>query len=475
MEDSAFFEHRGLSVRGLALAIKTNVVEGEVDQGGSTITQQLVKNGILDNAQSLDRKAKEAVLAVRMEEELPKDQILETYLNTVYFGQGAYGVEAAARRFFSKGVQEISLSEAALLAGMIASPEAYDPVRHPETAKSRRDHVLRRMVSIGLIRPDDAHSAGAEPLPTVIHRDPPQPNDHVTEEVRRRLLEDPRLGASPADPSLQAQAEQAVREVLPPSPFTAALVAIDPADGAVRALVGGTDFTASSYNLATQGSRQPGSSFKTIAEALRPSFRRVSFFLPTLCRSRIHPCRPGRIRPPHSRKPHPRHHPPRPPPRRRQPRRRQPPRSDRRGARTTDDLETVEISFDTGSSAFTDLTGDCRDFCAQRGGDGLLCVFVPHATAGVALFELGAGSEADLAETLGRLFPRDGRWRHRHGSPGHGADHVLPAFISPSMVIPVLGGAPALGTWQSIVLVDTNDDNPHRRVRLSLMRDTPSA
>lgn len=138
-------------------------------------------------------------------------------------------------------------------------------------------------------------------------------------------------------------------------------------------------------------------------------------------------------------------------------------------------MDTVEIPLDTAGRAFTDLTGACREFCAERGGDGLLSVFVPHATAGLALFELGAGSEADLAETLGRLFPRDGRWRHRHGSPGHGADHVIPAVISPSMVIPVVDGTPALGTWQSIVLVDTNDDNPRRRVRLSLLRDTPPA
>lgn len=137
-------------------------------------------------------------------------------------------------------------------------------------------------------------------------------------------------------------------------------------------------------------------------------------------------------------------------------------------------METIEIRLDTAGRSFTDLTGACREFCSERGGDGLLCVFVPHATAGVALFELGAGSEADLAETLNRLFPRDGRWRHRHGSPGHGADHVLPAIISPSMVIPVVGGAPALGTWQSIVLVDTNEDNSRRLVRLSLLRDAPA-
>ena len=130
-------------------------------------------------------------------------------------------------------------------------------------------------------------------------------------------------------------------------------------------------------------------------------------------------------------------------------------------------MDSVELSIDTTGRPFTDLTPDVRRFCR---GDGLLNVWVPHATAGVAVFELGAGSEADVAEAIERLFPRDDRWRHRHGSPGHGADHVLPAFVSPSVVVPVLGGAPALGTWQSIVLVDPNPDNPRRKVRLSLLR-----
>ena len=133
-------------------------------------------------------------------------------------------------------------------------------------------------------------------------------------------------------------------------------------------------------------------------------------------------------------------------------------------------MDTVELSVDTTGRPFTDLTPDARRFCAGIGGDGLLHVFAPHATAGIALFELGAGSETDVAETIERLFPRDDRWRHRHGSPGHGADHVLPAIISPSLVVPVLDGSVALGTWQSIVLVDPNPDNPQRKVRLSLLR-----
>jgi secondary thiamine-phosphate synthase enzyme len=102
-------------------------------------------------------------------------------------------------------------------------------------------------------------------------------------------------------------------------------------------------------------------------------------------------------------------------------------------------------------------------------GDGLLSVFAPHATAGVALMELGSGSEPDLVEALEHLLPRDDRYHHRHGSPGHGADHLLPVFVSPSLVIPVVGGRMTLGTWQSLVLVDLNRDNPHRRVRLSFL------
>jgi secondary thiamine-phosphate synthase enzyme len=132
-------------------------------------------------------------------------------------------------------------------------------------------------------------------------------------------------------------------------------------------------------------------------------------------------------------------------------------------------LDSVELSIRTGDQpTVVDLTGEVAVFCRDR-GDGLVSVFVPHATAGVALVETGAGSDDDLLDTLVRLLPRDDRWGHRHGSPGHGADHVLPALVSPSMVIPVVRGRPALGTWQSIVLVDTNVDNPTRTVRLSFL------
>ncbi len=131
-------------------------------------------------------------------------------------------------------------------------------------------------------------------------------------------------------------------------------------------------------------------------------------------------------------------------------------------------METAEISLETRDSQVFDLTPEAARFCRSL-GDGLLSVFAPHATAGVALMELGSGSEPDLAEVLERLLPRDDRYRHRHGSRGHGADHLLPVFVSPSLVIPVVGGRMALGTWQSLVLVDLNQDNPHRRVRLTFV------
>jgi len=124
-----------------------------------------------------------------------------------------------------------------------------------------------------------------------------------------------------------------------------------------------------------------------------------------------------------------------------------------------------------GRETVHDITGECAAFAADAsgGGDGLLHVFVPHATAGVALIELGAGSDDDLLAALRDLLPADGRWRHAHGSPGHGRSHVLPAFIAPYASVPVLGGRLALGTWQSIALVDVNVDNPDRQVRLSFL------
>ena len=131
-------------------------------------------------------------------------------------------------------------------------------------------------------------------------------------------------------------------------------------------------------------------------------------------------------------------------------------------------MDTSLLSIDSTGRTVSDLTDEVQRFCRDR-GDGLVNVFAPHATAGIALMEVGSGSEVDLEEVLARLLPRDDRYAHRHGGTGHGADHVLPVFVNPSLSVPVLDGRPMLGTWQSIVLIDTNGDNPRRQVRLSFV------
>ena len=132
-------------------------------------------------------------------------------------------------------------------------------------------------------------------------------------------------------------------------------------------------------------------------------------------------------------------------------------------------MRSVEIQIDTGGRRVTDITERVRTFGADAGADGLLHVFVPHATAGVALMETGSGSEGDLEEVLDRLLPRDDRYAHRHGSVGHGGDHLLPVFVSPSLTLPVIDGHAMLGTWQSVVVVDPNRENDTRTVRLSFV------
>ena len=132
-------------------------------------------------------------------------------------------------------------------------------------------------------------------------------------------------------------------------------------------------------------------------------------------------------------------------------------------------MRSVELELDTHGRRVVDVTDVVQRFAAEQGGDGLLHAFVPHATAGLALMETGSGSEDDLEEVLERLLPRDDRYVHRHGSTGHGGDHLLPVFVSPSLTLPVLDGSPALGTWQSVVVVDPNRENDRRGLRLSFV------
>ena len=282
VEDDRFWRHGGVNLRATLRALVTNVESGEVRQGGSTITQQLVKKGLLTPEKSVERKVKEAILAVRLENTLSKEEILERYLNTVYFGNGAYGVQAAAERYYGKDVEDLSAGQAALFAGIIRNPVGYDPIRYPDRARARRDIALERMVANGHLPPGRVEAMRAEPLPTELVTPEPTPDDYFVEEVKQRLLKDRRLGETSQerydavfkgglrihttfDPDMQTAAQDAVRSRLPNTNgrFAAALASVEPGTGAVRAVVAGDDFNSAKYNLAIQGKRQPGSSFKT--------------------------------------------------------------------------------------------------------------------------------------------------------------------------------------------------------------------
>ncbi len=297
IEDERFWLHTGVDVEAMVRALLANVEAGDVVQGGSTITQQYLKNVVLTPEVSVDRKVEEAILALRLEEGLDKRAILERYLNTVYLGAGAYGVATAAQTYFGARVQDLTIAQAALLAGLIRAPSSTDPFRFPDAARERRNVVLDKMVSLGWLDRDAAAAAKAAPLGVVADRSPEVRFPYFVAEVRRRLLEDPALGATreerydllfngglsiytTIDPAVQAAAEEAVDSVMADEAPSAALVAIDPRSGYVTALVGGRDFFSESdpvarFNLATQGRRQAGSAFKpfVLAAALEQGFQ----------------------------------------------------------------------------------------------------------------------------------------------------------------------------------------------------------
>ncbi|HEU0337649.1 MAG TPA: PBP1A family penicillin-binding protein [Gaiellaceae bacterium] len=293
VEDKRFYEHSGVDLRGIARALWEDVRSGGVVEGGSTITQQFVKNAYIRNEQSIGRKVREAALAWQLEQRWSKDRILTAYLNTIYFGNGAYGIQQAARTYFRKGASKLRLHEAALLAGIPANPTLYDPVVHPRAAKARRHFVLLQMLEQGKISPLDVRIASAKPLPRPDEIRLPGtqgPAPYFTNYVVDQLVE--RYGAgrvfggglhvtTTIDLRLQELARQAIEKILPGEDGpAAALVAIDPRTGAVRAMFGGSSFQRSQFNLATQAERQPGSSFKPIvlATALRQGISPVTTF-----------------------------------------------------------------------------------------------------------------------------------------------------------------------------------------------------
>jgi penicillin-binding protein 1A len=275
VEDRRFYEHRGIDLRGMGRALWADIRHKAALQGGSTITQQFVKNELVGTEKSVTRKLKEATLAWQLEQKWDKDKILTAYLNTIYFANGAYGIERASRTYFRHNAKKLTLAESALLAGIPEDPSRWDPVAHPQQAKRRRTLVLRQMLQQEIItpgqyriavrarmpRPQDVHLSG------VVGQAP-----YFGEYVKQQLLA--KLGAkrvfgggyrvhTTIDLSLQRAAREAIDKWLPsPDGPQAALVAINPANGAVLAMYGGRNFHASQFNLAVQGERQPGSSFK---------------------------------------------------------------------------------------------------------------------------------------------------------------------------------------------------------------------
>jgi penicillin-binding protein 1A len=279
-EDERFYSHRGIDDRGVFRALLANLLSREPVQGGSTITQQLVRNAYPDlRDRSLVRKVKEASLAAQLEERLTKDQILEAYLNRVYFGSGYYGVEAASRGYFGIHVGQLNLTQAATLAGLIREPETSNPRTAPKRALARRNTVLQQMASLHMASLSSAARAQTQPLGVRAPKTVGGRYPWFVDALKRQLLDDPRLGRTVADrnrmlyegglriettldPDLQAQAEDAVARWRPSSGPDVGLVTIDPRTGAVRAVVGGRDFRKAQFNLAVQGERQAGSSFK---------------------------------------------------------------------------------------------------------------------------------------------------------------------------------------------------------------------
>jgi penicillin-binding protein 1A len=294
-EDRRFYEHRGIDIRGMARALWADVRHNAAVQGGSTITQQFVKNQLTGSQRSITRKLKEAALAWQLEQKWSKDKILTSYLNTIYFGNGTYGVERASRTYFGHSASKLTPWEAALLAGIPADPSRYDPVAHPTAAKGRRTVVLRLMLQQGVIPLADYRRYVREPMP--------RPQDvHLSgvmgqapyfgEYVKQQLTADKQFGPkgvygggyrvhTTIDLQLQKLAAKAVKKYLPSSSGPqAALVAINPSTGAVLAMYGGANFHQSQFNLAVQGERQPGSSFKpfVLATALKEGISPLTTF-----------------------------------------------------------------------------------------------------------------------------------------------------------------------------------------------------
>ncbi|HYM57259.1 MAG TPA: transglycosylase domain-containing protein [Solirubrobacteraceae bacterium] len=312
IEDKRFFTNEGVDLRGIGRALYQDLAAKRAVQGGSTITQQFVKNALAaQDSRTLFVKLREAALAYHLTRKWSKQKILRNYLNTIYFGNGAYGIESAARTYFGKehsGCEktvktrpcalQLEPQEAALLAGIVASPSGYDPIAHPAAARRRRDLVLARMLSQGLLAREQYDFAVEEPIPTRRDIRPPREDTrypYFTSWVKQQVVD--KLGGGQTgvrlafeggltvqttiDSRFQQAADAAVKAWLPdPAGPRVSLVALDNRNGEVRAMIGGDDYNSSPFNLATQGQRQPGSAFKpfVLAEALKKGYGPSSLF-----------------------------------------------------------------------------------------------------------------------------------------------------------------------------------------------------
>ncbi|WP_238413587.1 transglycosylase domain-containing protein [Alicyclobacillus sp. TC] len=275
VEDAHFYHHRAFSLPSLGRALLVDIKSGHVVEGGSTITQQLAKNLFLSQQRTLTRKIREALYAIQLEMHESKDTILNQYLNVIYYGHGAYGVDAAAETYFGKPVEELNLAESAMIAGLPRGPAIFSPIEHPAAAKERQRIVLDRMVACHYITWQQANAAFNQPLHYATHHIPLHQAPYFTTTVMEELAHRYHLSSdelyrggtkvmTTLDPLLQQAAERAIRSTLPAnSSLQAALVALDPQTGAIRAMVGGRSYMTSPYNRVF-AERQPGSTFKPL-------------------------------------------------------------------------------------------------------------------------------------------------------------------------------------------------------------------
>lgn len=286
IEDRRYFDHEGVDTRAIARALRENVKAGEITEGGSTITQQYVRTVLLGRERTVSRKLQEAMLALEIERRLTKEEILERYVNAVYFGDGAYGVEAASQRYFGRSASELDLARSALLAGLLRAPERYNPLTNPDRALARRNLVLEKLAEYEIVGRAEVDAAKATDLglaPKELHGRYLAP--HFVEQVKRFVLGHEAFGETEAerrrllyqgglriettlDPRAQLLAEDAIAKVLadPANDPEASLVSIDPRTGHVKAYVGGRDYfgdgPSAKFDLAGQARRQAGSAFK---------------------------------------------------------------------------------------------------------------------------------------------------------------------------------------------------------------------